>query len=49
MPSTGTLTRSNHVVMDASAHKGIDYVNGYFGPQARIDRRELQLDRKSVV
>ncbi len=24
-------------------HKGIDYVNGYFGPQARIDRRELQL------
>lgn len=32
-----------HVVMDASAHKGIDYVNGYFGPQARIDRRELQL------
>jgi uncharacterized protein len=32
-----------HVVMDASAHKGIDYVNGYFGPQARIDRRDLQL------
>jgi putative CocE/NonD family hydrolase len=32
-----------HVVMDASAHKGIDYVNGYFGPQARIDRRALQL------
>ena len=32
-----------HVVMDAGAHKGIDYVNGYFGPQARIDRRELQL------
>src|ERR1041385_6537591 len=32
-----------HVVMDASAHKGIDYVNGYFGPEARIDRRELQL------
>ena len=32
-----------HVVMDASAHKGIDYVNGYFGSQARIDRRELQL------
>jgi putative CocE/NonD family hydrolase len=23
--------------------QGIDYVNGYFGPQARIDRRELQL------
>jgi uncharacterized protein len=34
---------SYHVVMDAGAHKGIDYVNGYFGPQARIDRRELQL------
>jgi putative CocE/NonD family hydrolase len=32
-----------HVVMDAGAHKGIDYVNGYFGPQARVDRRELQL------
>src|SRR5260370_21875954 len=32
-----------HVVMDAGAHKGIDYVNGYFGPQARIDRRSLQL------
>ena len=32
-----------HVVMDASAHKGIDYVNGDFGPQARIDRRALQL------
>ena len=32
-----------HVVMDAGAHKGIDYVNGYFGPQARIDRRALQL------
>src|ERR1043166_8657516 len=31
-----------HAVMDASAHKGIDYVNGYFGPEARIDRRELQ-------
>ena len=29
--------------LDAGAHKGIDYVNGYFGPQARIDRRELQL------
>jgi uncharacterized protein len=33
----------HHVVMDASAHKGIDYVNGDFGPQARIDRRALQL------
>jgi len=32
-----------HVVMDGGAHKGIDYVNGYFGPQARIDRRALQL------
>jgi putative CocE/NonD family hydrolase len=32
-----------HVVMDGGAHKGIDYVNGYFGPQARIDKRELQL------
>jgi hypothetical protein len=31
MPTTGTLTRSNQVVMDASAHKGIDDVNGYFG------------------
>ena len=34
---------SYHVVMDASAHKGIDWVNGYFGLQARVDRRELQL------
>ena len=33
----------HHVVMDASAHKGIDYVNGDFGPKARIDRRALQL------
>jgi len=32
-----------HVVMDGGAHKGIDWVNGYFGPQARIDKRELQL------
>ncbi len=31
------------VVMDAGAHKGIDYVNGNFGPQARIDSRVLQL------
>jgi uncharacterized protein len=32
-----------HVVMDASSHKGIDYVNGDFGPQGRIDHRALQL------
>ncbi|HSG09790.1 MAG TPA: CocE/NonD family hydrolase [Longimicrobiales bacterium] len=31
------------VVMDPGAHKGIDYVNGDFGPQARIDHRALQL------
>jgi putative CocE/NonD family hydrolase len=31
------------IVMDAGAHKGIDYVNGSFGPQARIDPRVLQL------
>jgi hypothetical protein len=31
------------LVMDAGAHKGIDYVNGDFGPQARIDHRALQL------
>jgi uncharacterized protein len=31
------------VVMDAGAHKGIDYVNGDFGPDARIDPRMLQL------
>jgi putative CocE/NonD family hydrolase len=31
------------VVMDAGAHKGIDYVNGDFGPQARLDHRALQL------
>ena len=31
------------IVMDAGAHKGIDYVNGRFGPQARIDPRMLQL------
>ncbi|MFT7551473.1 MAG: putative CocE/NonD family hydrolase [Rhodothermales bacterium] len=29
--------------MDPSSHKGIDYVNGDFGPQARIDHRALQL------
>jgi putative CocE/NonD family hydrolase len=33
----------HHVVMDPGAHKGIDYVNGDFGPQARIDHRALQL------
>ncbi len=31
------------VVMDAGAHKGIDYVNGDFGPKGRIDHRALQL------
>ncbi|MCG6956429.1 MAG: CocE/NonD family hydrolase [Gemmatimonadetes bacterium] len=31
------------VVMDAGAHKGIDYVNGDFGSEARIDPRMLQL------
>jgi hypothetical protein len=31
------------IVMDPGAHKGIDYVNGDFGPQARIDHRALQL------
>ena len=34
---------AHHVVMDAGAHKGIDYVNGDFGPQARLDHRALQL------
>jgi putative CocE/NonD family hydrolase len=29
--------------MDAGAHKGIDYVNGNFGPTARVDSRMLQL------
>jgi len=29
--------------MDAGAHKGIDYVNGSFGAEARIDSRMLQL------
>ena len=33
----------HHVVMDPGAHKGIDYVNGDFGLQARIDHRALQL------
>ncbi len=31
------------IVMDPGAHKGIDYVNGNFGPQGRIDHRALQL------
>jgi len=31
------------MVMDPGSHKGIDYVNGDFGPQARIDHRALQL------
>lgn len=31
------------IVMDAGAHKGIDYVNGDFGADARIDPRMLQL------
>jgi len=34
---------AHHVVMDPGAHKGIDYVNGDFGPQGRIDHRALQL------
>jgi uncharacterized protein len=29
--------------MDAGAHKGVDYVNGSFGPTARVDSRMLQL------
>ena len=31
------------IVMDPGAHKGIDYVNGRFGPQARVDPRAMQL------
>jgi uncharacterized protein len=31
------------IVMDPGSHKGIDYVNGDFGPQARLDHRQLQL------
>jgi putative CocE/NonD family hydrolase len=31
------------IVMDPGSHKGIDYVNGDFGPEGRIDHRELQL------
>jgi len=29
--------------MGPGAHKGIDYVHGDFGPQARVDARMLQL------
>ncbi len=43
----GIDTLRNHpfqrMVMDAGAHKGIDYVWGDFGPTARIDGRMLQL------
>lgn len=43
----GIDTLANHpfqrMVMDPGAHKGIDYVNGDFGPQARLDHRALQL------
>lgn len=31
------------VVMGPGAHKGIDYVEGHFGPTARVDNRRLQL------
>jgi putative CocE/NonD family hydrolase len=31
------------LVMGPGAHKGIDYVAGDFGPQARVDMRRLQL------
>jgi putative CocE/NonD family hydrolase len=31
------------LVMDAGAHKGLDYVNGDFGPDARVDWRLFQL------
>jgi putative CocE/NonD family hydrolase len=31
------------VVMGPGAHKGVDYVAGDFGPQARVDARRLQL------
>jgi uncharacterized protein len=34
---------AQRVVMDAGAHKGIDYVNGDFGSTARIADRALQL------
>src|SRR5436190_16720013 len=32
-----------HIVMGVHAHKGVDYVAGDFGPQARYQYRELQL------
>jgi putative CocE/NonD family hydrolase len=32
-----------HLVMGADAHKGVDYVAGDFGPQARYAYRDLQL------
>ena len=32
-----------HVVMGVGAHKGVDYVAGDFGPQARYQYRDLQL------
>jgi len=31
------------LVMGPGAHKGIDYVDGDFGPEARVDQRRLQL------
>ena len=32
-----------HIVMGVGAHKGVDYVAGDFGPQARYQYRDLQL------
>ncbi len=32
-----------HIVMGVHAHKGVDYVAGDFGPQARYEYRDLQL------
>jgi putative CocE/NonD family hydrolase len=32
-----------HIVMGVHAHKGVDYVTGDFGPQARYQYRDLQL------
>jgi putative CocE/NonD family hydrolase len=32
-----------HIVMGVGAHKGVDYVTGDFGPQARYAYRDLQL------
>ena len=32
-----------HIVMGTHAHKGVDYVAGDFGPQARYQYRDLQL------